>query len=80
MSEKEILGKVFCDVLQKQTYLMGEVLPHGDFPLFYSYYLKAEMSFYGDLSGKLFLIIPEKMCAELTASILGVENADILFH
>lgn len=81
-SYRDILKKSFEEVLEKFSFMFGEISTKEE--LVKSLQIiqaeghefmqaQAEMSFSGTINGKLILIVPSAMCLEIATNALGVE-------
>ncbi len=74
---KEVLGKVFCDILEQLAFMFSEAAEKEDLPdKVDAQYLKASMAFKGPFQGTISLTMAKDMCAEMSANVLGVEPDD----
>lgn len=67
---------VFCDVLERLAFTFGDPTPKRELPRLHEPCFAAEMTFSGSQSGALALVVPESMCPELAANILGMDKDD----
>ncbi len=76
VEHESIVSQVFCDVMEKLTFMFGEevgideLYPEGD-----KYHI-VTMTFSGHKKGRLTLIVPQGMAAEIAANVLGVSDTD----
>ncbi|MBW2123555.1 MAG: chemotaxis protein CheX, partial [Deltaproteobacteria bacterium] len=75
---KELLATVFCEVLERFSFLFGELISKEEIPETGSRYLQATMAFRGVISGKLVLAVPEAMCPVIAGNVLGMEPVEAL--
>jgi hypothetical protein len=73
---KEIIKEVFCDVLEKLAFMFGEPIPKEEIIQTDSRFVKAWMTFSGQFSGTLSIAVPEEMCTEIAANVLGMEAGE----
>ncbi len=67
----------FMDVVEKLTFMFGEVITKDEVDTIGTPYTLASMSFDGDVKGLLSVAVPTDMTAEIAANILGLEPEDI---
>lgn len=72
----ELISEVFCSVLETQAFMFGEPVDLEDLPPRAGEYIKAQMGFAGPLKGTLALAMPEAMCTEVAANVLGLDLDD----
>ena len=72
------MSEVFCDVLEKLAFMFGEPTPKEDLPETAAKYIDVGMTFSGPMEGALALAVPEEMCKEIAANVLGMELEDEL--
>lgn len=72
----ELIGEVFCKVLETQAFMFGEPVDIEDLLTRAGEYIKTQMGFAGPLKGTLALAMPEAMCTEVAANVLGLEPDD----
>lgn len=72
----EVLGRVFCSVLERMAFMFGEAAEAGDLPDTVADPVKASISFEGPIRGTLLLAIPREMCSEVAANSLGMDAGD----
>jgi len=77
-SREAVLGQVFCDVLEKLAYLFAEPISRNRVPSAQGPCIQVTIEFKGPLEGVLSMAVPETICEELAASILGLEPEDPL--
>ncbi len=75
-NQNEILLEVFFDVIEKLAFMFGEPTQKEEIPSPESDCIMASIVYTGKTSGVIDLLVPEVMCAELAANILGMEQAD----
>jgi len=68
----ERLSAVFCDIVEKLTFMFPEPIDASELPGGFAGHVRAEMSFSGDATGTLVLAVPTEMCIELVANLLGM--------
>lgn len=71
--QKELIGGVFCEVLEQLAFMFGEPADKDDLPSAGCQYVQAKMTFAGQRTGSVSLAVPDEMCLELAANILGTE-------
>jgi len=75
---KEILSKIFCNMLEKLTFMFGELVERDELLPQGVDYVQASMTFSGKMSGALSLTVPSFMCTKIAANVLGMEVDDEL--
>lgn len=70
---KNILTRVFTDILEQMAFMFGDKASPDDFRETAEPMLQAQMTYRGNLCGSLSLAVPEAMCPELAANLLGTE-------
>ncbi|PID81597.1 hypothetical protein CSB20_02205 [bacterium DOLZORAL124_64_63] len=76
-SVQEQLCSTFSEVVEKLTFMFGEVVPKDEARAPGRLFTQASMSFTGDLAGTLSVAVPSDTTAEIAANILGIEPEDI---
>jgi chemotaxis protein CheY-P-specific phosphatase CheC len=71
---RKMLASVFCEVLENQAYLFGD--PTDEAPLYPGDVVMARMEFKGPFRGSLSLALPQALCPEIAANVLGLEPDD----
>lgn len=67
----------FMEVVEKLTFMFGEVVQKDEVDSPGTQFTLASMSFNGDVKGLLSVAVPTEMTAEIAANILGIEPEDI---
>ena len=67
----------FMEVVEKLTFMFGEVVDKSEVDSPGMPFTLASMSFTGDVNGLLSVAVPTEMTAEIAANILGLEPEDI---
>ena len=78
VDQRERVSKIFCEVMEKFAFMFGELTPKEDLLQTPSTYVRASMTFDGELAGRMTLIVPEALCAVIAANVLGIEPDDAL--
>jgi len=76
---KETLNEVVCNVLEQTAFMFPEPADLKDGISFDEYdFNLAKVSFGGDRTGDVYLIVPTEFCSELAANMLGedIEESD----
>ncbi len=75
---RDMIARVFIDVTEKMAYMFGDVVPADELPDVPrdAGFVKVSMEFSGPSGGLLTLAVPEKMCSELAANVLGLDSND----
>ena len=71
------LCSTFMDVVEKLTFMFGEVVPKEEVDSPETPFTLAAMSFTGAVVGTLEVAVPTEITAEIAANILGLEPEDI---
>ncbi|MCP3885882.1 MAG: chemotaxis protein CheX, partial [Propionibacteriaceae bacterium] len=74
--QNEQLSVVFCDIVEKLTFMFPEPATAAELPGGFAGYVRVAMDFSGDASGTIVLAVPAEMCAELAANLLGMDPED----
>ena len=74
---REKIAEVFIGIIERLAYMFGETAEDGEAPTDFPEGLKAELTFRGHAEGKLTLLAPQAVCAELAANVLGVDEDKI---
>lgn len=74
----EKLGQAVIDVFEKLAFMFGEVIPKEELPSVPGGYVKSSMTFKGPFTGVLAMAVPEEMCVDIAANVLGLEAEDKL--
>ena len=74
---QEQVCSTFMEVVEKLTFMFGEVVPKDEVESPDTAFTLASMSFTGDVVGLLSVAVPTDMTAEIAANILGLEPEDI---
>jgi two-component system chemotaxis response regulator CheY len=69
-----VVEKALGNVLESFAYMFSEMIPATDVPVSDGDHVRAEISFTGEISGSLVLIVPRGICPEIAANILGIES------
>ena len=75
---KELLLRVCCDVFENMSFMFGETIDLDEAETDSDSFLKASMSFKGDKTGSIDLIVPTEISASLAYNILGIDEDDEL--
>lgn len=76
-SVQEQLCNIFTEVVEKLTFMFGEVVPKDELHSPGTLFTEASMTFTGDMAGRLSVAVPSEITAEIAANILGIEPEDI---
>ncbi len=74
----EVLGEVVYDVFEKLAFMFGEVVDKEEVPQTATAYVRASMTFSGDMAGTIALTVPVEVCPEIAANVLGLDQDDEL--
>lgn len=72
----EMVSEVFCNVIEQVAFMFAEVARLQDLRLTDEAFVRASMSFDGQLRGRLDMAVPKESCATLAANVLGLEPDD----
>lgn len=72
----ETIGKVFCEVLEKQAFMFADPAAPEDFDGAEGEYLSASMGFRGEIEGRISLAVPKALLPEIASNFLGMDAAD----
>jgi len=72
----EIIENVFCDVFENLAFMFGEPMSKDAFEANGIEHTHAHISFAGARTGEIVLIVPDDMCPEIAANVLGVDPDD----
>lgn len=72
----EILGAVFCEVVEKMAFMFSDVPEEGDDATGVSDAVRAFMQFHGPIHGTIALAVAKGLCPEIAANSLGLETDD----
>lgn len=75
---QELVGEVFCDVLEKLAFMFAEAPDDTEAPEIPAHCVRTGIDFTGIQTGSLSLIVPQALCPEIAANMLGVEEEDEL--
>jgi chemotaxis protein CheY-P-specific phosphatase CheC len=79
----ESVRRTFCEVMEKQVFMVPEDATAEDFLSAEETFLGGSMSFTGELNGSLVIAMPEGLAREIAANFLGVdaddESVDVAF-
>ena len=67
----------FMEVVEKLTFMFGEVVDKSEVDSPGTPFTLASMSFTGDVKGMLSVAVPTEMTAEIAANILGLDPEDV---
>ena len=77
--EQEILLRVFSDVAESLAFMFAETPEEAEECVVTDdCFARARMEFHGPFSGSLLMAVPESMCPEIAANVLGLEPDDDL--
>lgn len=76
---QETLRRVFSDVAESLAFMFTEDLDEvGEPAVADTRFVRAHMEFRGPFTGTLQMAVPESMCPEITANVLGLDPEDEL--
>ena len=73
---RKLLSEIFCDAVEKFAFMFGEPAEREDLSPVGSGYVDARMTFEGEMTGDIAIMVPDKMCMEIAANILGLNSDD----
>jgi chemotaxis protein CheY-P-specific phosphatase CheC len=74
---REALGKAACRVFEQTAFIFPEPADMRDGVSFDGIdFVLTELSFSGDECGRMFLMVPDEICTELSANMLGEDIND----
>lgn len=76
--EMDTLRQVFAEVAENLAFMFAEVPEEDEFPEAEPPCMLAQMSFLGPFNGKLYIAVPQHMCPEIAANVLGLDPDDEL--
>jgi CheY-specific phosphatase CheX len=80
MSEdRELLVTVFSRVAEELAFMFTDTPDPDDVETAKNSFVKAHMRFTGPINGTLNMVVPESMCPQIAANVLGLDPADDLF-
>ncbi len=71
-----LLNQVFSQVAQELAFMFTEPAEDEVLPAVGPSFVLARMTFTGPINGKLAIAVPEDMCPEIAANVLGVDLDD----
>ncbi len=72
----QLLENVFCDVFENLAFMFGELVDKSDLMHNNMKHTLAQMRFDGDRTGEVILTVPDEMCPEIAANVLGIDPDD----
>lgn len=72
----ELLGGVFCEVIEQLAFMFGEPTDKRDLPEGVDACLLTSMTFSGAMNGSIEVVVPEAMCVQIAGNVLGLEPDD----
>ncbi|MCP4291412.1 MAG: chemotaxis protein CheX [bacterium] len=76
-SVQDQLCRTFNGIVEKLTFMFGEVATKEEIDSPGTLFTLASMKFAGDMAGELSVAVPSEITAEIAANILGLEPEDI---
>jgi CheY-specific phosphatase CheX len=71
-----MLLKVCCDVFEQLAFMFGEIIEKDDVSCDSNSFLRAHMSFKGDRTGTVEIVLPAELAETLAINILGIDDSD----
>lgn len=76
VNRKDITARVFNNIIEQLAFMFGEAVEKDELPAIDTDFIHALVSFKGEMYGTVELIVPEGMCAEIAANVLGMDPND----
>ncbi len=76
IESQEKIAKVCCEVLEQLAFVFADVIEGDDIALPDEGFIHASMSFSGVSQGHAELALPQKLAAQITANILGLDDEE----
>lgn len=76
----ELVENVFCDVFENLAFMFGELVDKGELLSPGTELIQASMSFSGAQTGEIILVVPDEMCPEIAANVLGLDPDEDKVH
>lgn len=73
---EEIVFTTVCDVFEKLSFMFGELAAPDELPEPVERNVKASMTYSGDMSGTFSIVVPDDVCPEIAANVLGTDQDD----
>lgn len=73
---REILYNVFCKVMEEFAFMFTEMVEKEDIVTSESDYVQSTMAFKGEVDGVISIAVPESMCSEIAANVVGLSIDD----
>jgi CheY-specific phosphatase CheX len=73
----EQVQSTFLAVVEKLTFMFGEVVSSADLPATEGEYSEAWLTFAGTVNGRLAVIVPSELTPEIAGNILGLDPAEV---
>ena len=77
--ERELLVTVFSRVAEELAFMFTDTPDPDDVETAKNVFVKAHMRFKGPINGTLNMIVPESMCPQIAANVLGLDPTDEMF-
>ncbi len=75
-SARHVINDLFADVLEQLVFIFAEPAPKAELPTNAESVLQVNINFTGHMSGKLVLMSPESVCAEMAMNMLGANSTE----
>lgn len=72
-NSNEIIDEVFCDIMESLAFMFGEMVDKTEVEAPAANLVKAVMTFSGPNSGSIAIAVPETVCPEIAANVLGLD-------
>jgi len=76
IEHEESLIKLVCEIFEQLAFMFGEQLALEDIECDLDFFVKATMSFTGNTSGTIEIIVPYKVAEILAFNILGLDETE----
>jgi chemotaxis protein CheY-P-specific phosphatase CheC len=76
--DQTLLATVFSQVAENLAFMFIDTPEDEDFDLGVTKFVRASMRFHGPFAGRLAIAVPEAMCPEIAANVLGLDPGDEL--
>ena len=73
----ETISEVVCDVFEKLAFMFGEVADRDELPAAADTNVRATMTYSGATTGSLSVTVPQEVCFEIAANVLGTDSDEI---
>jgi hypothetical protein len=74
---RDKISSTFLEVVEQLTFMFGMPIPREELPPLEGDAYRTAMTFQGDVSGQLSMVVPVDMTAEIAGNILGLDPEDV---